>query len=311
MTTPTNARHSVRFWAPDSTVLSVAGRHAERYLQARLTNDVRLSSPNCAIVVAALTPQGKTEALGRIVKDHSGTFHLVLDGLAVDALSTAIGRFKVAEQIEITPSSSRLLHVVGRPGEKEIEKVTGLSSPGEGDGAASVGASTPDLIALIRRNRSSAAGIDLIAPSTVIDLALEALQRVGGAAVSRQEQIALRLEAKIPSFPDDVNDSVILAEAGLLNAVSFTKGCYAGQEVIAKIDSLGKPPRILSRLSAPGECTVPSGTPVVAKGKTVGKTTSSAYHHELGVTYTFALLKNDGAPSAPELSIDGVLFTVS
>lgn len=300
---------SIRFFTPTATILSVTGRHAERYLQARLSNDVRLCSPNRSILAAALTPQGRTEALARVFKDGAGIFHLVLDGATVEALTTAIARFKVAEQVEITPNSSRILHVLDRGGESVLEQITGLTAPVDSEGATTVGGGPAGLIALMRRTRTPLAGIDLIAPAATIDAALNALRQAGGNALPPEEQVALRIEAKVPSFPEDVNNSVIVSEAGLRDAVSFTKGCYAGQEVIAKIDSLGRPPRILIRLSAPGEHIVPAGTPVCMNDKAVGKTTSSAFHRQLGVTFAFALLKNDGGVTAPTLFINGTPFS--
>lgn len=300
----------MHFFIPTATILSVTGKHAERYLQARLSNDVRLCSTSRAITAAALSPQGKTEAFGRVFKDETGAFFLVLDGATVDALLAAVARFKVAEQVEIRPTGLGMLHVLDRAGVAILEDITRLVAPLETEGTISVQSGAEGVTALMRRKRTPTAGVDLIAPPPTINAAIAALRRAGGTEVAPEEQRALRLEGQLPSFPEDLNDSVILAEAGVLDAVSFTKGCYTGQEVIAKIDSLGKPPRLLTRLYAAGEHSIPPATAVLSNGKTLGKTTSSAFHRQRGATLVFALLKNDDTIGGSELSINGVPFLV-
>jgi len=300
----------MHFFSPTTTILSVTGKHSERYLQARLSNDVRLCSPHRAILAAALTPQGRTEAFGALWRDSSGAFHLVLEGADREALTTAITRFKVAEQVEFTPSDLRVLHVAGEGAEAALKEVTGLVVPKATPGTVGSAEGATGPLALIRRIRTPTVGIDVIAPSPTIESLINTLRRVGGTEISPTEQVALRLEAKVASFPEDFNDSVILAEVGIPDSVSFTKGCYTGQEVMAKIDSLGKPPRILTRLFAAGSHEVPPATPVLANGKQLGKTTSAAFHQERGRTYVFALLKNDGGLGTALLSINGTPFSL-
>ncbi|MFM1847122.1 MAG: folate-binding protein YgfZ [Pseudomonadota bacterium] len=296
------------YFEPNATVLAITGRHAERYLQARLTNDVRLASETASLLAAALTPQGKTEAFGRIIKTIGGVFYFVVEGGDPSAIIGAIARFKVAEQVDIKAVDSLgVLHLYGAEAESLLSSQWGSALPCHDKGAALIAHETP-MRALLRCQRVTVRGIDVIAPADELTQLQSLLKKEGVSQLSSDEREALRLEAHLPAFPHEVNDTVILSEAGLIEAVSFTKGCYTGQEVIAKIDALGKAPRRLISLSIQGKHLIESATPLTAHGKTIGKVTSAAFHPKLDRTLVFALIKNDGAAypegiTAGELSL--------
>jgi folate-binding protein YgfZ len=294
------------YFSLSPVILSIGGRHAERYLQARLTNDVRLSSPTKALAIAALTPQGKTEAFGRLLRSPSGGFLLIIDGGAPVTIAQAVSRFKVAEQVEIKVEEDlAALHLFGADAESIVTAFLG-SAPLSPEDGNTLALSEAPLTALTRRRRTTSQGLDLIAPTEKVAQIREKLQCGSIPLLSPEEQEALRLEAGIPAFPNDLNEAVILSEVGAEDAISFTKGCYTGQEVIAKIDALGKPPRRLTRLTASGSHQILSGTAVTAAGKVVGKVTSAAFHRGLGQTLLFALLKNDGADYPEGLNVGDI-----
>lgn len=97
---------------------------------------------------------------------------------------------------------------------------------------------------------------------------------------------ALRLEAGRPRFGVDTDDRTIPHEMGWIGtAVQLNKGCYRGQETVAHVANLGRPPRRLVRLHLDGsvrEALPAPGTPIVSDGVAIGRLTSSAYHYELG-----------------------------
>jgi folate-binding protein YgfZ len=301
------------FPLPGAVVLSISGRHAERYLQARLSNDVKTATPQRAIIAGALSPQGKTELLLTLLRTDSTSFLALVDGGDPDTLTTNLGRFKVAEHLEIKDisPSHRVLHICGADAAAWLERELNAGVPRDVE-LGTTRLPGEALVLIIARQRTLELGFDLVAPAELIArLEAEAL-KAGAYAPSHREIDALRIEAGILAFPDDVNDGVILAEAAMPATVSFTKGCYVGQEVIAKIDSLGKPPRRFIRLAIPGEHTIPVGAAVGALDgaeRPRGKVTSSAFHARRGATVLWVLLKNDGTPPAERYLVEGITAT--
>ena len=118
---------------------------------------------------------------------------------------------------------------------------------------------------------------------------------------------ALRIEAGLPRIGFDTDDRTIPNEIGLLGrAVHMDKGCYRGQETVARVHTLGRPPRRLVRLLLDGSAEhLPAhGTPVMDGEKQVGFVGSVARHHELGPV-ALALVKRSVDPAA-QLLVDGV-----
>jgi len=114
---------------------------------------------------------------------------------------------------------------------------------------------------------------------------------------------ALRIEAGRPRFGLDTDHRTIPHEVGWIgSAVVLDKGCYRGQETVARVANLGRPPRRLVRLHLDGSVreTLPApGTPVLVDGTVIGQITSSAYHYEFG-PIALALVKY---PTADDIAV--------
>lgn len=114
----------------------------------------------------------------------------------------------------------------------------------------------------------------------------------------------LRLEAGIPLFGDDMNQDNIPLEANLKHAISYTKGCYPGQEVIAKITNLSHPWRILVGLEIQSDSPIPSGNSIHLKGEEIGHVTSGAYSPTLNKMIGLGYVKWDYREPGTEVEID-------
>jgi tRNA-modifying protein YgfZ len=118
-------------------------------------------------------------------------------------------------------------------------------------------------------------GAELIGTPDAIDAALRTLVEQGASEVDADAYEALRIEAGVPRQGYDIDESTIAQEAYLdRDAVSFTKGCFVGQELVCRIDTRGHVNRQLRRLRA--DAPVARGAPVEVDGKPVGTVTSSA-----------------------------------
>jgi folate-binding protein YgfZ len=139
-------------------------------------------------------------------------------------------------------------------------------------------------------------GVDLICDSADTDVLRAALCERGAATVSEEAAECLRVEHGRPRYGIDLDDSVIPQEAGLNErAVSFTKGCYVGQETVARLYYKGRPNRHLRglRLSEP----VSTGEPLLLGERPVGRVGSVAVSPTLG-PIALALVRREAEPGS-------------
>ncbi len=139
---------------------------------------------------------------------------------------------------------------------------------------------------------------------------------VDGTPVGSYAWEALRIAAGLPRFGLDTDDRTIPNEVGLLgSAVHLDKGCYRGQETVARVYNVGRPPRRLTLLHLDGSVDhlPPHGAEIVHDDKVVGHVGSAARHHELGPIALANLKRNtpvdatllaDGVAAAQELIVD-------
>lgn len=117
---------------------------------------------------------------------------------------------------------------------------------------------------------------------------------------------AARIESGQPRFGIDLTEDNIPLESGLKNrAISFTKGCYIGQEVICRIDSMGSPKRLLCRLDLEGDAAPEPGVELSREGKVVGWVTSSVLSQRLGHAVALGYVKKRSNDVGTVLEIAG------
>jgi folate-binding protein YgfZ len=127
--------------------------------------------------------------------------------------------------------------------------------------------------------------VDLLVPRAALAAVAEALTAAGAAPTGTWAYEAMRVEARRPRAGFETDHRTIPHEVGWIGtAVHLDKGCYRGQETVARVHNLGKPPRRLVLLHLSGERDeLPApGTPLQLDGRTVGFLGTAAHHHELG-----------------------------
>jgi folate-binding protein YgfZ len=223
-------------------VVRVTGPDAQTFLQGQLSQDVAALAAGQSADSFLLQPTGKVEALLRVTKLADDEFLLDVDGGYGDAVVARLERFKLRTKADLERLQWTAVAVRGST--DVAPPLGGVVVPAEG-------------------------GVDLLGP----DVALP--EGVRPAAPDELE--VARILARTPRMGSELNESTIPAEAGVVDrAVSFTKGCYTGQELVARIDSRGgNVPRRLRLLEIPGPPPAP-GADVVVDGKVVGHVTSSA-----------------------------------
>lgn len=251
-------------------VVVVAGPEAEAYLQGQLSQDVAglpIGTPADALL---LEPDGKLCALLRVTRIGDDRFALDVDQGHGEAVTARLRRFRLRTKVEIEPVDWPTVQLRGP------EAATAVPGPTAGNGADGEG---PWALAF---EWHGVRGVDLLGPGA--EEAVGASVRWCGTAAWE----ALRVEAGIPAMGAELDAKTIPAEADLVDrTVDFTKGCYTGQELVARLDARGN--RVARHLrglvAAEGaEDALAPGIEVVdpERGKTVGRCTSAAWCPGLG-----------------------------
>ncbi len=279
------------FSIPSASIFMVEGRDARRYLNARLTYDIRQMPSPSICQAAMLTANGKTEGLFRVASLDQAKFLLIADAGDRDQLRSALTRFIVADRVEVKDLSSEYKLVHTSPASQTLA-LLGTSAPEAG----------LTLLAdslLYRANRGFVEGLDLLCNGEFIQKIQDTLHQNGAREVSETSREIHRIRSGQPAFPSEIHQDSLFQESGLAQAISFGKGCYVGQEVIEKVDAIGRLGKRLVRLSISGE--LPSN--VLVEGNVVtspenaplGKLLSVVYDPSENSSFAFASLKNNDA----------------
>ncbi|MFO7279370.1 MAG: glycine cleavage T C-terminal barrel domain-containing protein [Thermoanaerobacterales bacterium] len=251
-------------------VVRVAGPDAVDYLQGQLSQDVAALGPGEAAWSFLLQPTGKVDAWLRVTRTGDDELVLDVDAGHGEAVVARLRRFLLRTKADVDPLPWRAVALRG-PGADRVEGLTGLVVP-TWPGVEGVDALGEDV-----------APPDGVARATAADLA------------------SLRVRAGVPAMGAELTASTIPAEVGrhvLGASVSFTKGCYTGQELVARIDSRGgNVPRQVRGLVVRAGAGVAPGAAVVVGGDEVGTVTSVAPAPG-GGTVALALVKRAVTPPA-------------
>src|SRR5919106_2068794 len=222
--------------------LRASGSEAADYLQAQLTNDLDALSPGQGCYAALLDRKGHMRADLRVLRVGDEELWLDTEEIATGALMRHLETYKIGRDVEIGDVTAELalLSVIG-PAAAELT--------GAGPLAPEHAHRDLDLGGMGCRAVATDAGIDLIVPGRDANALLTFLLETDAVEVTESAAEILRVESGRPRFGAEMTEATIPAEAGIdERAVSFTKGCYIGQETVARLHHRGKPNRHLRGL---------------------------------------------------------------
>ncbi len=307
--------------------LALTGAGAKQFLAGQTTNDIEALAPGQGCYAAFLTPKGKM--LGDLrVLDLGDELFLDTERVALQALFDMIRRFKIGYEVELHKRTvERSLFSLVGPGARATatRAVAGATASASASASASAHEATDRQARLMLADAEHAnvrveiagvacvlvrtdLGVDVICDAAAFEAVREALLGAGAQPVSEQATEILRVERGRPRYGIDLDETVIPQEAGLNErAVSFTKGCYVGQETVARLYYKGKPNRHLRglRLSEPAE----PGAELRLGERAVGRLTSavvSPAHGPIGL----ALVRREAEPGARLTIGDGEAHAV-
>ncbi|HKQ79913.1 MAG TPA: glycine cleavage T C-terminal barrel domain-containing protein [Blastocatellia bacterium] len=268
--------------------LHVSGNNSVQFLNGLVSNEVKSLQAGDGVLAAFPTLQGKLLALCRIY--NLGEYLLLeLDAINREKIFKNLSRFIPAGEFFVTDVSDHfaLLSLQGPRSTELIEVLTGQAIDDQRERGIVERriAETPALIA--SHSRCGETGFDLFIPVEYAQKTLETILERGiifGARQAGAEAFEIaRIEAGVPREGADAGENYIILESELESAVSYTKGCYLGQEVIARIHWRGQPAKRLRGLLIEADQLPAPGAEIFAgDGKKVGEITSSAYSFALG-----------------------------
>jgi folate-binding protein YgfZ len=278
------------FRLEDRALLEVRGSDRVRFLQGQLTNDVaRLDASRrdsgCHALV--LTREGRIVAEFHVIA-RPDAFWLETDAAAAPAAIARLEKFVIADDVAIADRSSAFARfgVEGPRAPEVIATAVGvaLAIPDDGAVAAQIDGAEV-VIAAFGWSGESAQQIFVARDDAVrVDAALRAAAIAHGAVVASGATLeVLRVEAGVPHFGAELGEHTLPAELRLeQRAISFTKGCYTGQEVVARMHSRGRVGHLLVGVAIDGDALPSIGSALEAGGARVGEVTSVAHSPRAG-----------------------------
>jgi folate-binding protein YgfZ len=264
-------------------VVRISGPDATTYLQGQCSQDVEGLDQGASVEALLLSPQGKIDALIRVSRAHGDGFVIDTDAGFGAVVTARLQRFRLRTKVEIEP-------------------LAWVCTAVRGPGAAGSIADRPELVVPVEW--PGLAGFDLLGPPAAAGAPPWVADGAVACGVDAWE--AARIEAGIPVNGHELVEGTIAAEVGLVDrTVSFTKGCFTGQELVARLDARGS--KVARRLCGvvidqadvrPGLETALVGATVLTADQEheVGHLSSVAWSPGLSATVALATLHRRVAP---------------
>jgi folate-binding protein YgfZ len=295
----------------------VSGTEAVQFLNGLITNDMKTLAENSWMLAAFPNVQGRLIASVRVVRltdEGTGkttpagrpshgpgenacpTFLIDTEAATHQSVLKTIERFTLAGDFRVkdVTSDMALLSVQGRKATDIVNSVLGESAAGLSQGAATQIKWQGSDVTVIRGTNTIADGLDLIVSADQAGSLWDVLHSRGARPVGYDALEILRIEAGSPRYGVDMDETNVVTEAALDAAVSYTKGCYVGQEIIARIKYRGHVAKKLSGVLFNQPVNVERGTTIKSiDDKEIGRTTSITLSPYLGRTIALGYLKYD------------------
>lgn len=260
--------------------LDVSGPKRQDFLHAMLSNDVNGRRPGEGCRAASMSAKGSLQAFLRVLVDASVVV-LETEQERLELVLQTLEHHKVGAPVRFAKRPVSVLGVLG-PRAGDVLKAAGASPLPEGLDSHREASVAGQPVRLVRASDLPGGGFVMHAAPEQEGALREALEAAGAVPVGREALDALRIEALCPWYGTDVTEDNLLHETGLLSILhSSTKGCYVGQEVIARLEGRGGNVNKALRGLRLGAAATP-GTALTADGKPAGWLTTCAVSPRLG-----------------------------
>ncbi len=290
--------------------LLVSGSEAVAFLNGLITNDMKTLLPNTWMPAAFPNVQGRLIASVRVLRladETTPAFLLDTEATTHEAVLKNIQRFTLAGDFHVVDISRETvqLSVQGNDSNRIVSEIFGDAFAGlSAFGVVRLSDDRLGDVTIFRASDTGADGFDLIVGNDNAAGLWQALQTAGARPVGHEALEILRIEAGIPRYGIDMDESNVITETALDDAVSYTKGCYVGQEIIARIKYRGHVAKKLSGLICPQGGNPQSGNTITSTdGKEIGRVTSTTHSPQLGQTIALGYVKYDHLAAGTDVKI--------
>jgi len=275
---------------------AMKGRDHAKFLHRMVSNDIQRLAAGQGTYATLLNPHGHILVDMRLYCNED-RFFVDTDADLRDKALLGLKRYVIGDQVEFEPLDLYALAFQGPRSRLLLEKTLHINLPAmrEFDHFATNYAGIP--VRVVRASSTGEEGYE-------VWVGAKGLLAVWGAACGQaptygmlpcgtQALETLRIEAGIPRYGQELGEDTIPNEAGLWNALSFSKGCYVGQEIVERARSRGHVNWKLMGLIVESEVPPPSGEKLVREGREIGEVTSSCVAPTLGKTVAMAYLRHE------------------
>lgn len=296
------------------TVLT--GPDRVRYLNAVVTNNIQALGEGKGTIALLLNPQGHILAELEVyaAKDRL----TILSHASVRQRTNAtLDKYIIMDDVELEDATDKFgtIAVEGPRAPSVLSQATGIAIESLPEFAWRDAKINWVACRVIRKSYFGSPGAEILAQrehlGSLWRTVHASVKASGGTAIGMEALNSLRLEAGVPWFPLDFNDSVIPHEAGLEGThISFSKGCYTGQEIVERVRSRGQVNRMRVRLNFSSEKAPIEGTKLRAGGAEVGYVTSAAFSPAAGTAIGMGYVRREHASGGSVIEFDGGTATV-
>jgi len=273
----------------------ISGSEAVMFLNGLITNDMKTLAVNTWMPAVFPNVQGRLLAAVRVIHREDG-FLIDTESATRDTVVKLLERFTLAGDFRLADltQNTALLSIQGAQAPEIMAAIFGETPANLGrDAAASVDWQGKQ-VTIIRATHTAEDGFDLFVDASEVETLRDAFIKAGAQPIGNDTVETLRLEAGIARYGIDMDETNVVTETNLDEAVSFTKGCYIGQEIIARIKYRGHVAKKLAGLTLEGEVSVASGAKIFSvDDKEIGRVTSAAFSPRLNRTIALGYVKYD------------------
>ncbi|HEY5075723.1 MAG TPA: aminomethyltransferase family protein [Pyrinomonadaceae bacterium] len=284
--------------------LLISGSEAVMFLNGLITNDMKTLAVNSWMPAVFPNVQGRLLAAVRIIHREDG-FLIDTESATLATVLKLLERFTLAGDFHVADltSETAMLSIQGMNSDEVILKTLGETVINR-HGVVIAQLGNGAKVTIIRATHTAEDGFDLFISANESGSLHDSLTRAGAQPVGAEALEVLRVEAGIPRFGLDMDETNVVTETNLDEAVSFTKGCYIGQEIIARIKYRGHVAKKLTGLTFENEVALESGAQIFsADDKEIGRVTSLTFSPRLKRTIALGYVKYDYLEPGTNVSV--------
>ncbi len=302
--------NGIGFYERKRGLIEISGAEAVMFLNGLITNDVKTLTENSSMLAAFPNAQGRLLATVRVLKIED-KFIFETEAETYGKVLKNLERFTLAGDFKVHDLSEEFscVSIYGDLIQNSEFKILNFDFP-TSETEMTTNVFNGENVFVIRAFRAN--GFDVFVPKTSKESFIDGLKNLKAMEIGEETQEVLRVENGIPKYGVDMDETTIVPELGIDGLVSYNKGCYIGQEIIARIHFRGHVAKKLTGLVLSESFAVADGLSAEFQnvelksldGKNAGKITSTVFSPKLDKQIALAYVRYDYLAESTELKVD-------